>query len=233
MSAPRLVVGHCVNHGRSDRLGFDAYAGDTEAGIFVLCDGANSCPDSGQAARWLSQALASDPCLQDEQHDFEAVLRRLHHEMTGRFPITASTVLALRAKARGLTLASVGDSHLVVLQRAWAGWGAWGVVREMPRDIDAQGHPSQLMGSEVLEHIHQTRMAGKGRFLVVLMTDGVANTVTRAQLLHTVMALGRRHTPSTHDLDYLCQTLANLALSQGCWDDLSVAMVYAAFDARG
>lgn len=230
MRSPRLVAGCCINHGRPDRLGFDAYAGHPEAGVFVLCDGANSCPDSGKAALWLSQALASDPTLQDEQQGFEASLRRLHEDMISLFPVTAATVLALRAKAQGLTLASVGDSCLVVLQRAWAGWGAWRIVHEMPRDINAQGHPSQLLGSEVLDEIHQTRLAGQGRSLAVLMTDGVANTVTRDELVQAVAALGRWQTPSSHDLDYLCQTLADLALERGCQDDLSAAMIYAAFD---
>ncbi len=230
MSSPRLVAGHCINHGRPDRLGFDAYTGHADTGIFVLCDGANSCPDSGKAALWLSQSLASDLIIQDESEDFEASLRRLHVDMLELFPITAATVLALRAKPGGLTLASVGDSSLVVLQRAWAGWGNWRVLHKMPRDINAQGHPSQLLGSEVLDEIHQTRLIGKGRFLTVLMTDGVANTVSEEELVQTVSAVGRWQTPSSDDLDYLCQTLADLALHRGCQDDLSAAIIHAAFD---
>jgi serine/threonine protein phosphatase PrpC len=230
MSSPRLVAGHCINHGRPDRLGFDAYTGHADTGIFVLCDGANSCPDSGKAALWLSQSLASDLIIQVESEDFEASLRRLHEDMLELFPITAATVLALRAKANGLTLASVGDSSLVVLKRAWAGWGNWRVVHEMPRDINEQGHPSQLLGSEVLDQIHQARLIGKGRYLTILMTDGVANTVSEAELIQIVSAVGRWQTPSSDDLDYLCQTLVILALDRGCQDDLSAVMIHAAFD---
>lgn len=230
MSSPRLASGHCINHGRQSRLGFDAYADHADAGIFVLCDGANSCPDSGKAALWLSQSLAGDPSLQDESEDFEASLRKLHENMLELFPITAATVLALRAKTNGLTLASVGDSSLVVLKRTWAGWGKWRVVHKMPRDINEHGHPSQLLGSEVLDQIHQTWLTGKGRYLTILMTDGVANTVSDEELIETVSAVGRWQTPSSDDLNYLCQTLALLALNRGCQDDISAVMVHAAFD---
>jgi serine/threonine protein phosphatase PrpC len=87
-----------------------------------------------------------------------------------------------------------------------------------------------LLGSEVLDEIHQTRLIGKGRFLTVLMTDGVANTVSEEELVQTVSAVGRWQTPSSDDLDYLCQTLADLALQRGCQDDLSAAIIHAAFD---
>ncbi len=229
MSATSLVCGRCINHGPSDRLGFDAYAGSPERGVFVLCDGANSCPDSGQAALWLSQALASDPRLEEERPGFECSLRHLHLEMIERFPMTAATVLAVQAGGYGLRLASVGDSRLVLLARRWGGWGSWRQIHEMPRDIDARGHPTQLVGSEVLDVIHQAQFPPRGRCLAVMMTDGLADCLTDQELLQTVSALGR-HQPSSGDLDYLCQTLAALALDRGCQDDLSAVMVYSSFD---
>lgn len=228
MSALRLVCGSCINHGKSDRLGFDAYADNRDHGVFVLCDGANSCPDSGRAAAWLSRSLADDPRVLDDRRGFEVSLRSLHLDMIERFPITACTVLALRIDARGMALASVGDSRLLVLQRGLAGWGAWRRIHEMPRDLNERGHPTQLVGSEVLEQIHQARFAPKGRCLALLMTDGVANSLGDTELVEVVGTLGR-NIPSGDDLDYLCRTLTGLALERGCQDDLSAAMIYADF----
>lgn len=228
MSALRLVSGSCINHGRPDRLGFDSYASHPGHGVFVLCDGANSCPDSGKAAQWLSQSLANDPRVFDDQGGFDLCLRSLHRDMIEQFPITAATVLALRVDAQGMALASVGDSRLILLRRSLAGWGPWRRVHEMPRDLNEEGHPTQLLGSEVLDQVHQAHFAPRGRFLAVLMTDGVANSLDDEEVFEVVAALGRL-TPSAHDLDYLCQTLTGMALERGCHDDLSVVMIYAGF----
>jgi len=228
MSQPILVAGSCINVGGAGHLGFDAFSANPEAGLFVLCDGANSCPGSGKAAAWLSDSLAHDPDARHGPKGFEASLRRLHLDMLVGFPETAATVVAVSANSLGLMLASVGDSYLSLLKPSLAGWGAWQWVHTMPRDIDPQGHPSQLVGSEVFVRVHSLMEPPQGRFLALLMSDGPANILSEAELLQSVRTLGRR-VPSSHDLDYLCKTLAVLALQRGCQDDVSVAMVYIAY----
>jgi hypothetical protein len=229
MKRPTIVAGSCINQGLPGSLGFDAFAGDSRRGVFVMCDGANSCPDSGQAAQWLAEALAFDARVSESGLGFDPSIRALHLEMLDRFPQTAATVLALRVNHEGLTLASVGDSRMTVLKPSWGGWGPWRLAWHMPQDINAQGHPSQLVGSEVLDQVHLRHVAAKGRCLVALMTDGAAHAIDERELCNLLQPLGRQM-PSADDLNYWCETMAHQALAQGCLDDISVALVMVRFD---
>jgi serine/threonine protein phosphatase PrpC len=229
MKQPTIVAGSCINQGQPGSLGFDAFAGDSRRGVFVMCDGANSCPDSGQAAQWLAEALAFDARVSESGLGFEPGIRALHLEMLDRFPQTAATVLAMRVDHEGLTLASVGDSRMTLLKPSWWGWGPWRLAWHMPQDINAQGHPSQLVGSEVLDQVHLRHVTAKGRCLVALMTDGAAHVIDEHELCNLLQPLGRQM-PSADDLNYWCETMAHQALAQGCLDDISVALVMVRFD---
>jgi serine/threonine protein phosphatase PrpC len=229
MKQPTIVAGSCINRGQPGCLGFDAFVGDPGRGMFVMCDGANSCPDSGQAAQWLAEALAFDPRVGESTLGFDASIRALHHDMLIRFPQTAATVLALRVDPQGLTLATVGDSRMTLLTPSWWGWGPWRTAWHMPQDINAEGHPSQLVGSEVLDQVHLRHVKAQGRCLVALMTDGAAHVIDDRHLCELVQPLGRQM-PSADDLNYWCETMASQALARGCQDDISVALVMVRFD---
>jgi Protein phosphatase 2C len=229
MSQPTVVAGSSINRGQPGSLGFDAFVGDSGRGVFVMCDGANSCPDSGRAAQWLAEALSMDRRVGDGPGGFEVSIRALHLEMLDRFPQTAATVLALRAGHDGLSLASVGDSRMTMLTPSWWGWGPWRIAWHMPQDINAQGHPSQLVGSEVLDRVHLRHVPAKGRWLVALMTDGAAQALGDSHWSAMLRPLGRQM-PSIDDLNYCCETMAQLALAQGCQDDISTALVMVRFD---
>lgn len=222
---PRLVLGKSINQRLDDIVGFDAFAAFSEEGVFTLCDGANSCPNSGLAAQWLCQKLASQSINVKGRTNLSALVHRLHLEMQQCYPETAATALWVKAGLEGLELSSVGDSSLRVYQRKWAGWGPWFEICSMPRDIDAHGHPSQLIGSEVLNTVHHQFLSARVPLIVLMMSDGPANVLSESRLLGVLRNLGRQ-SPSSYDLDYLCTNLVNQAFDLGCRDDASVAMIW-------
>lgn len=222
---PRIVLGQCINQRRDGVSGFDAFAANPDEGLFALCDGANSCPDSGKAAQWLSRRLTDAAQCGVGAIELETYIYKLHREMHQDFPETASTALWVKVSASGLAMGSVGDSSLRTFKRAWAGWGPWHEVWAMPRDVNEQGHPRQLIGSEVLDTVHHCQLAARGPLLTLMMSDGPANTLQDSAIKDVLRAI-QRQSPSTHDLDYLCQKLVNDALNLGCQDDASVAILW-------
>jgi serine/threonine protein phosphatase PrpC len=222
---PQTVLGQCINQRRDGVLGFDAFAANQAQGLFALCDGANSCPDSGQAAQWLSQQLVDTERCGSARAKFESHVFQLHRDMLERFPETASTAVWSRVTPQGLTLSSVGDSSLRVYRRSWAGWGKWQVICAMPRDLDNLGNPRQLIGSEVLDTVHHLALPARGTLLTLMMSDGPANILSDGMVQEVLRSL-KRQAPSAHDLDYLCRQLVEEALNLGCQDDASAAMVW-------
>jgi len=202
-------------------MGFDAFYANTSDHIFTLCDGANSCPGSGRAAQWLSEAFAqADPHTLDEQ------LQTKHTQMCALFPETGSTLVRVHVGQDGLALASLGDSFLWLFQKSWGGWAPWRCIESMPRDIDVKGHPTQLVGSEVCERLHLRSFPPQGRYCAVLMSDGPGLVISEKQLRQRISVIGKER-PNISDLEYLCQSLAQDASDAGCKDDISVAMVWA------
>lgn len=222
---PTCILGKAINHGPDNGLGFDAFSACPEEGLYALCDGANSCPDSGQAALWLCQQITDAQVPKDQHLNFEPLVRDLHEHMLVSFPNTAATLVGLHVAPWGLRLVSVGDSELTVYKRGWWGRGPWQKNRTMPKDLDTDGHPRQLIASDVLDTVHQLDLPAQGTWLALMMSDGPARVLTASVLQKTLQKISQR-TPSSEDLDYLCQTLANEALSSGCQDDVSVAMLW-------
>jgi len=208
-------------------FGCDAFAHDAQAGIWVMADGANSCPGAKQAAQWLVtqivNVLAHGQLLSDSE--FQRSVLAVHTQMLSIHPETAATLLIGQIGSDSIRLASIGDSMLRAFhQPAWL-LARWREQLAMPRDLDAIGNPSQLIGSEVCETVHVRHLPLGGRWLLVFMTDGAAATVTSSALTMSLATLGRQQ-PSPDDLEYLCRDLALQALAAGCRDDVSVAMVW-------
>jgi hypothetical protein len=95
----------------------------------------------------------------------------------------------------------------------------------MPLDIDPNGNPTQLIGSEVCEKVHVRHLKVDAKWLLVFMTDGAAEFIQSGALGASLETLGRQQ-PSSDDLDYLCKDLSRQALDAGCRDDVSVAIVW-------
>ena len=208
-------------------FGCDAFAHDAQAGIWVMADGANSCPGAKQAAQWLVtqivNVLAHGQLLSDSE--FERSVLAVHAQMLSVHPQTAATLLIGQIGSDSIRLASIGDSMLRAFhQPAWL-LARWREQLAMPRDLDAIGNPTQLIGSEVCETVHVRHLPLGGRWLLVFMTDGAAAAITSPALTMSLATLGRQQ-PSPDDLEYLCRDLALQALAAGCQDDVSVAMVW-------
>jgi len=217
----RCVHASQVNTNSDVSMGFDAFYANTADNIFTLCDGANSCLGSGLAAQWLSEAFAqADPRTLEDQ------LQVNHAQLCALFPETGSTLVRVHVNQDGLELASLGDSFLWLFQKSWGGWAPWQCIESMPRDIDALGHPTQMVGSEVCERLHIRRHPPQGRYCAVLMSDGPGLTISEKQLQQRVSVIGREQ-PNQNDLVYLCHSLALEAVTKGCRDDISIAMVWA------
>ena len=221
------VWGQAINHGPPEGLRFDAFCANPATGVFALSDGANSCPESGKAAKWLCEHITHIP--QPEQHtlNFEPLVRCLHQDMLQHFPDTAATLVGLQLAPRGLRLVSVGDSELTVFERRW--WGRWVKRHTMPKDLDAHGHPSQLIASEVLDTVHQYDIPRQKILLVLMMSDGPARILSESSVHQAIGKISHK-TPSSDDLDYICQNLANEAMGAGCHDDVSVALIWIRYE---
>lgn len=216
----RCVHACALNVNAEAAMGFDAFSANAEDCIFTLCDGANSCPDSGVAARWLSQVMAHA-----DTENLPQQLLSTHAEMCQKFPVTGSTLLRVHAREQGLQLATLGDSFLWLFQKPWRGLAPWRCIDQMPRDVDDKGHPTQLVGSEVCHTLHTRQHPPQGIYCAVLMSDGPGLLTTDQHLKARLSLLGRTE-PSAADLDYLCHSLALEARTAGCRDDISVAMVW-------
>jgi serine/threonine protein phosphatase PrpC len=208
-----------LNFNAQPDKGFDAFGVNEDASVYALCDGANSCPDSGRAARWLCMQMVLS--VKDiHQHVFVA-----HQEMLDQFPETASTMVRVQASQNQLDLASLGDSYLTVYRKSWLGYGRWSCVHDMPRDLDAYGHPSQLIGSEVCETLHTATLPMDGIYCIVMMSDGPGLVLPSTYIAQRLSVLGQK-CPSEQDLHYLCASLAQDAQQRGCQDDTSIALIW-------
>jgi serine/threonine protein phosphatase PrpC len=224
----QVQYGISLNLYAAEHKGYDAFGVNLNHYRFVLCDGANSTKISKQGAQWLSEFMAQQ--ANDASTSVELKLRQAHEGMQIQFPESASTFIQLQVSENGLFLASVGDSFLNIYQRSYWGLGAWRCTLKMPRDCNSEGHPSQLIGSEVFEQVHFQQLPPKGVYCAVLMSDGVGLYVTDDMITERMKALGRQ-IPSRDDMDYLSRCLAEQALKLGSHDDVSISMVW--IDFRG
>ena len=214
--------------------GFDAFSANLETREFALCDGANSCAGSGEAARWLSHQMVNpvsttEHGTKDTTLTLQDRLFAAHQSMLSEYPETGSTLVYLSVDSNnGLTMASLGDSFLRVYRPTWGGFGKWTMVLDMTRDLDANGHPSQMVGSEVCNTLHMSQLPAKGTYCVVMMSDGPGLLMNPTFVSSRLSTIGSQQ-PSESDLQYLCVSMAEHALNKGCLDDTSVAMVWIKF----
>jgi len=207
--------------------GFDSFSSNEITYNFALCDGANSCAGSGYAAKWLS-AFMVDQFQKTEIFDYKElnnVFFRAHNEVKRNFPETGSTLAYVSALPDRLVLASIGDSYLQIFQPKFWKFGRWNLFLDMPRDLDHLGNPTQLVGSEVCHTLNISEINTHGIYCVVMMSDGPGLVLDEAYISKRLNTLGRLK-PSKDDLHYLCLSMAQEALSRGCLDDTSVAVIW-------
>ena len=208
-------------------FGCDAFAHNQAAGVWVMADGANSCPGARQAAEWVTDrmvdALEQNQSITDRE--FETCVLSVHSEMLLVHPETAATLLICQVCSESIRLASIGDSSLRAFRPPTWPFSGWKEYLVMPLDIDPNGNPTQLIGSEVCEKVHVRHLKVEAKWLLVFMTDGAAEFIHSAALEASLATLGRQQ-PSSDDLEYLCKDLSRQAINAGCRDDVSIAMVW-------
>jgi len=218
------IWGASVNWRSVKGAGFDAFAHGVNDPIFVLCDGANSCPNSGHAAVWLSQQVVTlIENSEQSSHLFDEGLRALHELQWEAFPDTAATLVCLTISEGVLHLSTVGDSSLHVYSKSWL--GRWTLKHAMPIDTDVHGHPTQLVGSEVLHTIHHKKLTCDDPTLVLMMSDGPANALSSQTILKLLHPLSKNK-PTPDDLNYVCQSITQEAIDAGCIDDATAILVW-------
>jgi len=220
-----VVVGSEVNRRTDGRVGFDAFCANLQTVSFALCDGANSCKDSGIAANWLAKEITGYPATVFDPIGYEKHVLELHSQMRKEFPNTGSTLVWVNAVGHKLALLSVGDSSVQVFRRWVFDIGPWREVLKMPRDLDLMSNPTQLVGSEVLTKVNVTELFFEGPQLILMMSDGPADSVKQEEL-RRILSYVRREEPSTYDLDFMCQQIVCSAFKSGCSDDASAALIW-------
>jgi serine/threonine protein phosphatase PrpC len=212
------------------KKGFDSFSASDTKRLFALCDGANSCLGSGEAAKWLSETLIKvEPQKNETDTYWQTSINDLHKHMLTLYPETASTLAFAHVHEQGLTLGNLGDSYLRVFHHADQIWSRWRLVEELQRDVDSRGHPSQMLGSEVCNDAHLMSFKPTGSYLLLFMSDGVGNFWQAQTLLQRLSIISTKE-PSTNDLQYLCSSIAQHALDLGSNDDASVALVWCHFE---
>ena len=221
----KISVGQKLNFNSFENSGFDAFS--SKDNVFILCDGANSCRDSGTIAREFSFFVASnwpknfilDACRSEKLY---AMLLTEHKKILRKTKDAATTIVGVCCLEDELELFSVGDSFIEVFHKSNFHWKK---IFSMPRDIDKKGNPWQLIGSEVFTRINYQTLSTKGSYCLFLLTDGAGNYLNDEILSNVICSLNSEK-PSSDDLDYIAHNLALKAKKNGSSDDISVVILF-------
>ncbi len=215
--------GIALNFGASNRLAFDAAVCHPTLPLAVLCDGANGTPFGGAVAKAASKqimrALAADIHLAD------TVLDAMSKTLDAQWPESGCTMLALAANESGLRITGVGDSFAELFAHRK---GQWASEHQLARHVDERGHPTQLIGANVPIHPHRCERPAIGEvacWAAFLMSDGAGAYLSTADLLDVLLTIGAQ-TPSDDDLKFCAETLAEVAVSRGSDDDVSMLIAW-------
>jgi serine/threonine protein phosphatase PrpC len=220
-----VVSGYTLNYDLGNSQGFDAIFFDLKSQTFVLCDGANSTPWGGHCAELCCSLLGKS--LSSKEMSSESIIETIFDDVQSQisetFSNAACTAISLKSSSEKLWIASCGDSQIELLNEH-ALWG-WKSVFSTKLNQDSNGHPSQLIGrgAYICPDIYSEEC--KGTSVALLMSDGVhrfTSTKNRVEVLKTIKSLK----PSSEDLNFLAQTIADLALSNGSNDDISILILW-------
>ncbi len=221
-----FTFGSSVNILGKNSSGFDSFSFKNRT--FILCDGANSCKNGGVLANKLSKSIAnkwSDVHKASKQKD-EFVFSLIHNEhkyyLSNNFE-AASTLVGMKIMSHEFEMISVGDSYGEIFYKDQN--LGWKKIDSMPRDIDENGHPWQLIGSAVLEKVHHKQFSLNGSYCIFLMTDGAGNFLTERSFSR-ILNLINNEKPNPADLDYLSSDLVFEARSNGSSDDISIIILF-------
>lgn len=219
----RFFAGLALNFGDGDQRCFDAAEVSEICPAAVLCDGANGTPLGGDLAKDAARAVLRD--LEQSRLITDERLQEISTDLDRRYPDSGSTLLAAYVQAGSLHLLGVGDSYASLFAFGEMGWC---FEAQIDRQVNAFGHPSQLIGAEVpisairLERSFSSTHARRAAFL---MSDGCGAFLLADDLLGVLSEIGGA-TPGVEDLNFYASELAHLAISRGSRDDASVVVTW-------
>ena len=220
-------IAHTLNHGYGKN--FDAFDANIDNLSFCLSDGANSAPLSGEAATFTAKQLVS--LKYSTENDVFDSYENIHQNLNERFPGSACTSAHVQVGNRKLLISYCGDTLIEVFKLTpplfqLFGQFKWEALWESRPDwIENTHSPSQLLGSQAYRRANIKQIETDDVIFILLSTDGLHQFVDKKLRLQQIMQL-KNNQPSEHDLDYICQTLTNQALSNGSKDDISIAAIW-------
>ncbi len=223
-----LTNGSLINETNERSCGFDSF--NSSHDTFVLCDGANSCKNGGILASSLAKTiLAKWPNCFDIKSNrmdliYKVVLAEHNKYLTNKIE-AASTIIGLKTLLNGFEMISIGDSYGEIFYKNQNGWSK---LYSMPRDIDENGHPWQLVGSEVLKKINYKKFDKNGSYCIFLLSDGAGNFLTQKSFYRVTESIGENR-PNSYDLNFFSLDLVREARNNKSYDDISVAIIYIDF----
>jgi len=220
-----VVSGYALNYDLENSQGFDAIYFDLKLQTFVLCDGANSTPWGGHCAELCCSLLGKALSSQDipSKNIIKTAFDDAQSQISETFSNAACTAISLKSSSDKLWIASCGDSQIELLTEHNL-WG-WKSVFSTKLNQDSNGNPSQLIGrgAYIAPDIYSEDC--KGTTIALLMSDGVhrfTSSKNRIEILKSIKSLK----PSSEDLNFLAETMAGLALSNGSKDDISILVIW-------
>jgi len=220
-------IAHTLNHGYGKN--FDAFDANIDNLSFCLSDGANSAPLSGEAATFTAKQLVS--LKYSTENDVFDSYENIHQNLNEKFPGSACTSAHVQVGNRKLLISYCGDTLIEVFKLTpplfqLFGQFKWEALWESRPDwIENTHSPSQLLGSQAYRRANIKQIETDDVIFILLSTDGLHQFVDKNLRLQQIMQL-KNNQPSEHDLDYICQTLTNQALSNGSKDDISIAAIW-------
>ena len=215
-----------INWGKRKYECFDAFA--KVADIFTLCDGANSCENSGKLAIDLAHSFSEDVSFLDSgtidrEYAISRIVMDIHETYALQKDPGASTLLSLNILQDSYEIVSIGDSYGKVF--TYKTDGGWEETASIPRDIDYKGYPWQLIGSDVFEFIHYHRFSRDHQACVFLMSDGVGNFIKDSDITHLL----NKSIPKKFDrisLQDIVYSLVKISEDRGSEDDKSICLIF-------
>lgn len=223
----KFFVGLALNFGAGAQRCFDAALVSESFPAAVLCDGANGTPFGGFVAQEAARMVLQD--LEDARSIDDARLQEISVALDQRYPDSGSTLLATYVDACALHLVGVGDSYATLFRMSNS---CWQLELELERHLTEFGHPSQLIGAEVPISSNRFKshlVPQQQSYATFLMSDGCGAFVLAEDLVHVLAELGQA-TPSDEDLNFYAAELADLAVSRGSRDDVSILIAWIKVD---
>ncbi len=223
-----ITYGSLINEMNESSCGYDRFK--YSQNTFVLCDGANSCKNGGFLANSLADSLVAKwPNFSDINSNridliYEVILTE-HREYLKKKLEAASTIVGLKTMSDGFEMISIGDSYGEIYYKGHNGWSK---IYSMPRDLNEDGNPWQLVGSEVLEKINYKMFDKTGSYCVFLLTDGAGNFLPEKSYNEITELLGENR-PNSYDLNFFSTDLVLKAKKNKSCDDISVVILYLDF----